>query len=239
MRFSPSNNLPCFTRYKLRFLFPTDKARAEEREGKMPDGAVIIAAITSCTNTSNPRNVIAAGLLARNAVQRGLVRKPWVKTSLAPGSKAVELYLREAGLLGDLEQLGFGIVGINDRAIETGERFGKQRMVARQPIEPPRGTAQQGGAAGAAVECFHDRGKVARDPFALLHRGARLGEFGFFARLRCQRSQLGDAMFQPFAVALGCADVVGGGSWRDPFAAVGTVAVPMGAGAGLDRIRGV
>ena len=88
-----------------------DKARAEEREGKMPDGAVIIAAITSCTNTSNPRNVIAAGLLARNALQRGLVRKPWVKTSLAPGSKAVELYLQEAGLLDDLEQLGFGIVG--------------------------------------------------------------------------------------------------------------------------------
>lgn len=81
-----------------------------EEEGKMPDGAVIIAAITSCTNTSNPRNVIAAGLLARNANARGLVRKPWVKSSLAPGSKAVELYLREANLLDDLEQLGFGIV---------------------------------------------------------------------------------------------------------------------------------
>jgi iron-sulfur-dependent 2-methylisocitrate dehydratase len=79
-------------------------------DGKMPDGAVIIAAITSCTNTSNPRNVIAAGLLARNAVEKGLVRKPWVKTSLAPGSKAVELYLKEAGLLSHLEQLGFGIV---------------------------------------------------------------------------------------------------------------------------------
>ncbi|HZP88826.1 MAG TPA: aconitase family protein, partial [Burkholderiales bacterium] len=68
-------------------------------DGKMPDGAVIIAAITSCTNTSNPRNVIAAGLFARNAVRKGLARKPWVKTSLAPGSKAVELYLKEAGLL--------------------------------------------------------------------------------------------------------------------------------------------
>ncbi|SFF42806.1 aconitate hydratase [Fontimonas thermophila] len=79
--------------------------------GTMPDGAVIIAAITSCTNTSNPRNVIAAGLLARNAVRKGLARKPWVKTSLAPGSKTVELYLREAGLLEPLEQLGFGIVG--------------------------------------------------------------------------------------------------------------------------------
>ena len=80
-------------------------------EGTLPDGAVVIAAITSCTNTSNPRNVIAAGLLARNARRLGLNRQPWVKTSLAPGSKAVELYLQEAGLLGDLEALGFGIVG--------------------------------------------------------------------------------------------------------------------------------
>ncbi|GAB59922.1 Fe/S-dependent 2-methylisocitrate dehydratase AcnD [Rheinheimera nanhaiensis] len=83
----------------------------ELEEGKMPDGAVIIAAITSCTNTSNPRNVIAAGLLARNANKLGLTRKPWVKTSLAPGSKAVQLYLEEGGLLPELEQLGFGIVG--------------------------------------------------------------------------------------------------------------------------------
>jgi 2-methylcitrate dehydratase (2-methyl-trans-aconitate forming) len=82
-----------------------------ETPGQMPDGAVIIAAITSCTNTSNPRNVIAAGLLARNANARGLVRKPWVKSSLAPGSKAVQLYLEEAGLLPELEKLGFGIVG--------------------------------------------------------------------------------------------------------------------------------
>ncbi|SEN54752.1 aconitase /2-methylcitrate dehydratase (trans-methylaconitate-forming) [Pseudomonas sp. ok272] len=78
--------------------------------GQMPDGAVIIAAITSCTNTSNPRNVIAAGLLARNANQLGLTRKPWVKSSLAPGSKTVALYLDEAGLTTELEQLGFGIV---------------------------------------------------------------------------------------------------------------------------------
>ncbi|MEH3085758.1 MAG: Fe/S-dependent 2-methylisocitrate dehydratase AcnD [Xylophilus ampelinus] len=81
-----------------------------ETPGTMPDGAVIIAAITSCTNTSNPRNVIAAGLLARNAVARGLARKPWVKTSLAPGSRAVQLYLEEAGLMEPLERLGFGIV---------------------------------------------------------------------------------------------------------------------------------
>jgi iron-sulfur-dependent 2-methylisocitrate dehydratase len=79
--------------------------------GLLPDGAVIIAAITSCTNTSNPRNVIAAGLLARNARRLGLDRKPWVKTSLAPGSKAVALYLDEANLTTELEQLGFGIVG--------------------------------------------------------------------------------------------------------------------------------
>ncbi|KNY09918.1 aconitate hydratase [Achromobacter piechaudii] len=82
----------------------------ENEPGRMPDGAVIIAAITSCTNTSNPRNVIAAGLLARNARRAGLARKPWVKSSLAPGSKAVQLYLEEAGLLPDLEALGFGVV---------------------------------------------------------------------------------------------------------------------------------
>ena len=82
----------------------------QEVPGQMPDGAVIIAAITSCTNTSNPRNVIAAGLLARNANKLGLNRKPWVKSSLAPGSKAVQLYLEEAGLEKELEQLGFGIV---------------------------------------------------------------------------------------------------------------------------------
>lgn len=82
----------------------------EQVPGQMPDGAVIIAAITSCTNTSNPRNVIAAGLLARNANKLGLTRKPWVKSSLAPGSKAVQLYLEEAGLEKELEQLGFGIV---------------------------------------------------------------------------------------------------------------------------------
>ena len=83
----------------------------EDEPGKMPDGAVIIASITSCTNTSNPRNVVAAALLARNANRKGLTRKPWVKSSLAPGSKAVELYLKEANLLGELEDLGFGIVG--------------------------------------------------------------------------------------------------------------------------------
>ncbi|KAB0630160.1 Fe/S-dependent 2-methylisocitrate dehydratase AcnD [Acinetobacter gandensis] len=87
-----------------------EAARAQEAEGLMPDGAVIIAAITSCTNTSNPRNTVAAGLLARKANELGLVRKPWVKSSFAPGSKAAALYLEEAGVLGDLEKLGFGIV---------------------------------------------------------------------------------------------------------------------------------
>lgn len=85
-------------------------AQAEEAQGLMPDGAVIIAAITSCTNTSNPRNVVAAALLARKANELGLVRKPWVKSSFAPGSKVAELYLKEAGLLTELEKLGFGIV---------------------------------------------------------------------------------------------------------------------------------
>lgn len=87
-----------------------DVAKAQEAEGLIPDGAVIIAAITSCTNTSNPRNTVAAGLLARKANELGLVRKPWVKSSFAPGSKAAALYLEEAGVLGDLEKLGFGIV---------------------------------------------------------------------------------------------------------------------------------
>ncbi|WP_446291852.1 Fe/S-dependent 2-methylisocitrate dehydratase AcnD [Vibrio vulnificus] len=82
----------------------------QEKEGQLPDGAVIIAAITSCTNTSNPRNVVAAGLLAKKANQLGLIRKPWVKSSFAPGSKVAKLYLEEAGLLPELEKLGFGIV---------------------------------------------------------------------------------------------------------------------------------
>lgn len=99
-------------------LVPTSTLRAEGiikdfvTDGdKMPDGAVLIAAITSCTNTSNPRNVVAAGLLARNANKLGLKRKSWVKSSLAPGSKVVETYLKDANLLGELEELGFGIVG--------------------------------------------------------------------------------------------------------------------------------
>ncbi len=78
---------------------------------RLKDGAVVIAAITSCTNTSNPAVMVAAGLLARNAVARGLRRKPWVKTSLAPGSRVVTDYLQKAGLIPALEQLGFDVVG--------------------------------------------------------------------------------------------------------------------------------
>ena len=88
-----------------------DECKAQEANGEMPDGAVIIAAITSCTNTSNPRNVVAAGLVAKRANELGLVRKPWVKSSFAPGSKVAKLYLEEAGLLPEMEKLGFGIVG--------------------------------------------------------------------------------------------------------------------------------
>ncbi len=91
-----------------------DEAKLESGRSRkprlMPDGAVIIAAITSCTNTSNPRNVIAAGLVAKKANALGMIRKPWVKTSFAPGSKVAKLYLEEAGLLPELEKLGFGIV---------------------------------------------------------------------------------------------------------------------------------
>ncbi|MCX7555990.1 Fe/S-dependent 2-methylisocitrate dehydratase AcnD [Xanthomonadaceae bacterium JHOS43] len=107
---NPHRRLPTSALAERGIAVNLDAALREEADGLMPDGAVIIAAITSCTNTSNPRNVIAAALLARNAVKKGLTRKPWVKTSLAPGSKAVQLYLEESGLLPDLEALGFGIV---------------------------------------------------------------------------------------------------------------------------------
>jgi len=107
---NPHRRLPTSALTERGLAVDLDKAKAEEDEGKMPDGAVIIAAITSCTNTSNPRNVVAAGLVARKANELGLVRKPWVKSSFAPGSKVARLYLEEAGLLPELEQLGFGIV---------------------------------------------------------------------------------------------------------------------------------
>ena len=99
-------------------LVPTTTLKAEgiakpllQQDDKLPDGAILIAAITSCTNTSNPRNIIAAALVAKKANELGLKRKPWVKSSLAPGSRVIEVYLKAAGLLPELEKLGFGIVG--------------------------------------------------------------------------------------------------------------------------------
>ncbi len=84
---------------------------AADAPGRLPDGAVVIAAITSCTNTSNAQNMLAAGLLARKAVARGLTAKPWVKTSLAPGSRVVADYLAATGLQDDLDALGFHLIG--------------------------------------------------------------------------------------------------------------------------------
>ncbi|MFL9813096.1 Fe/S-dependent 2-methylisocitrate dehydratase AcnD [Stutzerimonas sp. VN223-3] len=107
---NPHRRLPTSALHERGIATDLDKALAEEAQGLMPDGAVIIAAITSCTNTSNPRNVVAAGLLAKKANELGLARKPWVKTSFAPGSKVAKLYLEDAGLLPELEKLGFGIV---------------------------------------------------------------------------------------------------------------------------------
>jgi len=107
---NPHRRLPTSALAERGIAVNLEKAQAEEKEGLMPDGAVIIAAITSCTNTSNPRNVVAAGLVAKKANELGLMRKPWVKTSFAPGSKVAKLYLEEAGLLPELEKLGFGIV---------------------------------------------------------------------------------------------------------------------------------
>ncbi|MBF7014011.1 Fe/S-dependent 2-methylisocitrate dehydratase AcnD [Novosphingobium resinovorum] len=107
---NPHRRLPTSALEERGIAVDLDKAVAQERDGLLPDGAVVIAAITSCTNTSNPRNVVAAGLVAKKANALGLTRKPWVKTSFAPGSKVARLYLEESGLLPELEALGFGIV---------------------------------------------------------------------------------------------------------------------------------
>ncbi|WP_422133676.1 Fe/S-dependent 2-methylisocitrate dehydratase AcnD [Endozoicomonas sp. ALD040] len=107
---NPHRRLPTSELAKRGIAVNLDKAQAEEKAGLLPDGAVIIAAITSCTNTSNPRNVVAAGLVAKKANELGLVRKHWVKSSFAPGSKVARLYLEASGLLPELEKLGFGIV---------------------------------------------------------------------------------------------------------------------------------
>lgn len=107
---NPHRRLPTTALHDRGIATGLAQAQEEEKQGKLPDGAVIIAAITSCTNTSNPRNVVAAGLLAKKANELGLVRKPWVKSSFAPGSKVAKLYLEESGLLPELEKMGFGIV---------------------------------------------------------------------------------------------------------------------------------
>ncbi|MFZ5662377.1 MAG: aconitate hydratase AcnA [Pseudomonadota bacterium] len=90
---------------------PISKLRIQDQDCELTDGSVVIAAITSCTNTSNPAVMLGAGLLARNAARLGLKAKPWVKTSLAPGSLVVTDYLKKAGVLDDLEKLGFYVVG--------------------------------------------------------------------------------------------------------------------------------
>ena len=90
---------------------PKSKIRIHDQDAHLTDGSVVIAAITSCTNTSNPAVMLGAGLLARNAVAKGLTAAPWVKTSLGPGSLVVTDYLRKAGVLDDLEKLGFFVVG--------------------------------------------------------------------------------------------------------------------------------
>ncbi|WP_311267690.1 Fe/S-dependent 2-methylisocitrate dehydratase AcnD [Sphingobium sp. WCS2017Hpa-17] len=107
---NPHRRLPTSALEKRGIAVDLGKAVEQERKGLLPDGAVIIAAITSCTNTSNPRNVVAAGLVAKKANALGLIRKPWVKSSFAPGSKVARLYLEKSGLLPELEKLGFGIV---------------------------------------------------------------------------------------------------------------------------------
>ncbi len=101
-------------RGSLHHAFPQLESGAvgiQTKTDALGNGSVVIAAITSCTNTSNPSVMVAAGLLARKAAERGLQPKEWVKTSLAPGSKVVTDYLRKAGLLDDLEQIGFNVVG--------------------------------------------------------------------------------------------------------------------------------
>src|SRR5690606_9746337 len=90
---------------------PVSMIDMDDGKHELVDGSVVIAAITSCTNTSNPAVMIGAGLVARNAAARGLKPAPWVKTSLAPGSLVVTDYLKKAGLMDDLEKMGFYLVG--------------------------------------------------------------------------------------------------------------------------------
>jgi aconitate hydratase len=104
-------DVPASFQTALQKLKPQAQPNLAVDNDKLSDGSVVIAAITSCTNTSNPQVMVAAGLLAQNAVKRGLQRRSWVKTSLAPGSRVVSEYLQRAGLLPAFEALGFHIVG--------------------------------------------------------------------------------------------------------------------------------
>jgi aconitate hydratase len=123
-------------------LSPKVKLTLQNAAHEIGHGAVVIAAITSCTNTSNPSVLMAAGLLAKKAVERGLRTKPWVKTSLAPGSKVVTDYLIEAGLMRPLEQLGFFLVG-----------YGCTTCIGNSgPLPPPVSKAiEEGNLVAAAV----------------------------------------------------------------------------------------
>jgi aconitate hydratase len=107
----PTNNRGDGAPKQVEHSRPTPGTAVAEREEGFGHGSVVIAAITSCTNTSNPSVMIGAGLLAKKAVEAGLQRMPWVKTSLAPGSKVVTEYLERAGLIEPLERLGFDLVG--------------------------------------------------------------------------------------------------------------------------------
>src|SRR5208282_2788381 len=109
---APNDQIPSISRSELGALgHSVEVTSAEGERFAVGHGSVIIAAITSCTNTSNPSVMLGAGLLAKKAVERGLTVKPWVKTSLAPGSKVVTQYLKRAGLMEYLEQLRFNLVG--------------------------------------------------------------------------------------------------------------------------------
>ena len=108
---NPHQRVPLVTLKLAGIARPIGERDEPNADGPLPEGAVVIAAIASCTNTSNPRNLITAALIARNALARGLQRKPWVKTSFTPGSRAVEGYLSSAGLIDPLKRLGFDITG--------------------------------------------------------------------------------------------------------------------------------
>jgi aconitate hydratase len=119
------------------------KSETDNTSGDMPEGAIAIAAITSCTNTANAHGMIRAGLLAKAAAAHGLAPKPWVKTSLAPGSRAVTTYLERAGLLAPLEALGFHVIGYG--CTTCGGKSGPLKPVMTQAVE------QQGRAVAAVL----------------------------------------------------------------------------------------